>query len=83
MPPTPQLPPPGSLMRRPSGLRVVEIRARVGLIDDGDPRRAAPIGCFEQAAHDGTNVERREKLRRNLVAVRELVVTAALLPTTG
>ena len=53
---------------------VVEIRARVRLIDDGDPRRAAPIGRFEQAAHDGTNVERREILRRDLVAVGELVV---------
>ena len=73
MPPTPQLPPPGSLMRRPIGFCAVEIRARVRLVDDGDTRRAAPIGRLEQRPVSGTNAERREKLRRNLVAVGELI----------
>ena len=42
-------------------------------IDDGDTRRAAPIGRLEQPAGERADAERREELRRNLVAVRELI----------
>ena len=52
----------------------VEIRARVSLIDDRDPWRTAPIGWLEQPARDRPNSECREKLGRDLVAVRELIV---------
>jgi hypothetical protein len=53
------------------------------LIDDGDTRRIAPISRLEQPAGEWPNPQRREKLRRDLVGVRELIGDGRIAPDDG